>query len=128
MFSSLKLQRRGDIETFCLEFLQGDHKHLHHIINTYHEDLARIDIDEMHLNKTNFNSSFEMVCDILLWKSKHNNGHIIAILGYALLLHEHHIRCHSYSINILTQSLTNVLDNMNFKPDQLAGSYFCILL
>ena len=56
-----------------------------------------------------------------------SNGYIIAILGFSEAVHKHHCSPSWYTIDILTNSLVNVVEGVGFHPDQLLVPSHCFI-
>ena len=91
--------RRDEIEKFCRNFLHGNsgHQQLHELIGNYEREFSQIDIKQLFTKDT-----FEAV-------------------------HKHHCSSSWYTIDILTNSLVNVLEGVGFHPEELAPSR-CVIL
>ena len=109
-------------------FLKGDNHQLHERFNNYRYMLARIDIQQMQLTQETFDSSFRSICSVVFIRTPVSNGYIIAVLGFSEVVHKYHSSFSWYSIDILVHSLVNVLEVIDFHPEQLTPSSHCIIL
>ena len=124
-------QRRQEIEQFCRDFLKGGNMHLHKLIDNYRHLLAQIDIRQMDITKETFDRSFKNICKMLFSTRSTDKSYIIALLGFALTLNEYHLSyyCSWYHIDMLIDSLTDVLEYINFQPqDFISTRTDCIIL
>ena len=113
-----KQQQREEIEKFCRDFLKGNNKHLHNVIDNYRHLLAQIDIQQMNLTRETFHSSFKRICRNLFDTRPAIKNYIISLLGFGLTLHEYHLSYHYswYHIDMLIDSLTDILTGVGFQP------------
>ena len=119
--------RRDEIEKFCRNFLHGnDHQQLHELIGNYEREFSQIDIQQLFTTDT-FDGSFQSVYNNVFIHRSASKGYITAILGFTGAVHKHHCSSSWYTIDILTNSLVNVLEGIGFHPEQLAPSG-CIIL
>ena len=125
-FESMTMHRRQDeIERFCHNFLRG-HRQLHELIGNYERVFSHIDIQQFTQNT--LDSSFRSVCSEVFPHRPVHNGYIIAALGFSQAIHKYHQDSSSwYTIDILMYSLVNVLEDINFHPNQLTPSHCNIL-
>jgi len=114
-------QHRQEIEQFCRDFVKGYHIHLHKLIDNYRHLLAQIDIRQMDITQEAFDRSFKSICRKLFNTRSTDKSYIIALLGFALTLNEYHLsyRCTWYHVDMLIDSLTDVLQDINFQPKEL---------
>ena len=121
------MQRREVIEHFCYNFLYGNECHLHELIDSYRHVLSHINIQQLQLTQDTLDRSFQTICrEIFTYRVC--SGYIIAVLGFAEAIHNCHYASPWYNIDILTNSLVNVLTDVDFHPDQLRPSSNCIIL
>ena len=106
-----KQQQRDEVEQFCQEFLMGNNKHLHNVINNYRHLLAQIDIKQLQLTKDTLDRSFQTICREV-FTHRVGSGYIIAVLAFSEAIHNCHYASQWYNINILMNSLVNVLNNI----------------
>ena len=124
-------QHREEIEQFCRDFLKGNNKHLHNVIDNYRHLFAQIDIQQLNLTQETFDSSFKRICRNLFDTRPANKDYIISLLGFALTLHEYHLSYHYswYHMEILIYSLADVLTGVGFQQKELIGEHaYCIIL
>ena len=86
-----KQQQREEIEKFCRDFLNGNNKHLHNVIDNYRHLLAQINIQQMNLTQETFARSFKSICRELFNVRPTHNGYVIPVLGFALMSITFHI-------------------------------------
>ena len=124
--------RRKEIETFCLNLFNGDNKPLYEVISNYKHMIKDADIQELNLSQEIFNISFQRVCTELFKMRPAKDEYIVALLVYAFNIHEYHKKfCQWYSYDMVVNSLTNVLEENHFNPQQFCmpkPNYTCILL
>ena len=120
-------QQRDEIEEFCQDFLMGNNKHLHNVIDNYRHLLAQIDLKQLQLTEDTLDRSFQTICREV-FTHRVGSGNIIAILGFSKEIHNYHYASSWYNINTLTNSLVNVLSEFDFHPNQLIPSSNCIIL
>ena len=123
-------QCRNEIEHFCRDFFKGNNIQLYKVIDNYKHLLADINIQQMNLTQDTFSNSFKSICKELFRERSSANEYIIALLGFALKLNEYHC---SYSFwyhdDILIDSLSDVLEEINFQPKELIDKQtYCIIL
>ena len=125
-------QHREDIDQFCRDFLKGSNKHLHDVIDNYKPLLAQIDIQHMDITQETFDQSFKSICRQLFNIRPTGESYIIALLGFALKLHEYHLsyHCSWYHVDILIMSLADILEDINFKPKKelINETTYCMIL
>ena len=114
-------QRRQEIEQFCRDFLKGGNRHLHNLIDNCRHLLSQIDIRQMDITQETFERSFKNICKMLFSARPTGKSYIIALLGFALKLNEYHLSyyCSWYHVDMLINSLTDVLEDINFQPETL---------
>ena len=121
-----------EIEQFCRDFLKGGNIYLHNVIDKYRHLLAQIDIQQMDITtQETFDRSFKNICKILFNTRPADKSYIIALLGFALQMHEYHIiyHCTWYHVDILIDSLVDVLEHINFQPKELIDEpTYCTIL
>ena len=120
-------RRRDEIEKFCSNSLHCNNHQLHELINNYRHMLAQIDIQQMQFTKDTFDSSFQGICNKVFTHRPTSNGYIIVILGFAVAINNYHRTSSWYTIDILMNSLINVLEEIDFHLEQLTTTS-CILL
>ena len=123
-------QYRKELATFCRNFINGDYKHLNAIIDNYRHLFMQIDIQELNLTQKTFDSSFKGICKKLFDIRSTDKGYIISLLGLALALHKYHLPLCWYHIDILIDSLTEVLMGVDFQPKELTNEQpaYCVIL
>ena len=125
-------QHREQIEQICRDFLKGNNKHLHNVIDNYRHLLAQINIQQMNLTQETFESSFKRICRKSFDTRPADKNYIISLLGFALTLHEYHLSHHYswYQMEMLIYSLTDVLTCGGFQPKELSDEpiTYCIIL
>ena len=122
-------QRREEITEFCHNFINGNYKHLNVVIDNYRHLLMQIDIQLLNLTQKTFDSSFKSICRKLFDIRPADKSYIISLLGFALALHEFHLSFSWYHIEILMDSLTNVLTGVDFQPKELINELtYCVIL
>ena len=129
-------QYREEILEFCRNFINGDNKHLHDVIDNYRHLFSQIDIKRLHLSQETFDITFKNICGKLFDTRPNNNkSYIISLLGFALTLNEYHLSHDDYSwfhTEILIDSLADALENINFQLKELTAVepsyYYCIIL
>ena len=112
-------QHRKEIEQFCHDFVKGGNIHLHNLIDNYRHLLTQIDIRQMNITQEMFDRSFKNICRKLFNTRPADKSYIIALLGFALTLHEYHqsYHCFWYHVDMLINSLADVLEDINFQPN-----------
>ena len=137
MLTTIKNQQQylKELATFCRNFINGDYKHSNVIIDNYRHLFMQTDIQELNLTQKTFDSSFKSMCKKLFdTRPADNKSYIIPLLGFALQLHEYHLihHCIWYHVEILIDSLVDVLENINFQLKELTTVeptyYYCIIL
>ena len=124
-------KHRKEIEQFCRDFVKGGNIHLHNLIDNYRPLLAQIDIRQMDITQETFDRSFKNICRKLFNTRPTDKSYIIALLGFALTLNEYHLSyyCSWYHVDMLINSLTDVLENINFQPKEFIKEHtYCIIL
>ena len=125
------LQHRKEIEQFCHDFIKGGNIHLHNLIDSYRHLFVQIDIRQMNITHEMFDRSFKNICRQLFNTRPADKSYIIALLGFALTLHEYHLlyHCSWYHVDMLINSLADVLEDINFQAKEFADeSAYCIIL
>ena len=108
--------QRDEIAKFC-----NNHQ-LHKAISDYKHILAQIDIQQIQFTNDTVNGSFRSIGNEVFTHRPVSNGYIIAILGFTKAIHTHHCSSSWYTIDILANSLVNVLEGSSFHPEQI-GSF-----
>ena len=125
-------QGRKDIEQFCRDFLKGRNRHLHDVIDNYRHLFAQIDIQQLNLTQETFDGSFKRISRKLFDTRPADRNYIISLLGFALTLHEYHLSYHYswYHIEMLIDSLTDILTGVGFQPKELIDEpiTYCVIL
>ena len=124
-------QNREDLEQFYRDFLKGKNRQLHSVFDKYRHLFAQIDIQQLNLTQETFDSSFKSICRKLFIIRPADKNHIIPLLGFALKLHEYHVSyyCSWYHIDMLIDSLTDALKDVDFQPKELTDEpTYCIIL
>ena len=119
------MQRRFEIETFCMDFLHGRNSHLRKLIGGYRQEFLQIDVQLF--TKDMFDTSFHYICNEVFNRKPVNKGHVVAILGFAETIHHHHSSSLGHSVDMLIQAFANMLEDIDFYPNHLDPSY-CIIL
>ena len=114
--------RRQEIEQFCHDFVKGGNIYLHNLIDNYRHLFAQIDIRQLNITQEMFDRSFKNICRQLFNTRPTDKSYIIALLGFALTLHEYHqsYHCSWYHVDMLINSLADVLEDINFQPKELS--------
>ena len=121
------MTRLEEIEKFCRDFLHGNgHQLLHELIGNYECVFSQIDI-QLFIRDT-LDCSFRGICSEVFTRRPVSNGYIIAVLGFSASIHAHYSTFSWYTIDILMYSLVNVLEDIDFHPDQLTSRCCCIIL
>ena len=124
-------KHRKEIEQFCHDFIKGGNIHLHNLIDNYRHLFTQIDIRQMNITQEMFDRSFKNICRKLFNTRPTDKSYSIALLGFALTLHEYHqsYHCSWYRVDMLINSLVDVLEDINFQPKELSEeSTYCIIL
>ena len=124
-------QHRIEIKQFCHDFIKGGNMHLHNLIDNYRHLFSQIDIRQMNITQEMFDRSFKNICRQLFNTRPTDKSYIIALLGFALTLHEYHLsyHCSWYHVDMLINTLTDVLEDINFQPKELIGTPInCMIL
>ena len=115
--------RKEDIEQFCHDFLKEKKKsHLHDVIDNYRHLFDQIDIQQLNLTQETFGSSFNRICRKLFdTRPAADRSYMISLLGFALTLQEYQLSYHYswYHIEMLIDSLTDILTGVGFQPKEL---------
>ena len=76
------------------------------------------------------NQRREDICKLLFIEKSATDAYVIALLGFAVEVNEYHRHCIWYNIDVLINSMTNVLEATDFSPKLLLTTpdNFCILL
>ena len=102
-----KSRRRRMLTQFCQDVLVGRNIDICAVINSCNFSL--LNIGEMNLTRDTFIPGFESVCEELFILRSPQPSYIIAVLAYALELHEYHRDMAWYDSNLLILPLTDVL-------------------
>ena len=123
-------QHREAIMKFCCNFINGDNNHLHDVIDNYQHLFSQIDIKQLNLTRETFDITFKNICKILFTTRSTGSSYIIALLGFALTLNEYYLSyyCYWYHGDLLTDSLTDVLEDINFQPKELIDDTTCCII
>ena len=115
---------------FCRNFINGGNKHLHDVIDNYRHLFSQIDIKQLNLTQETFDITFKNICKILFNTRSTGSSYIIALLGFALTLNEYYLSyyCYWYHVDILINSLTDVLEDINFQPKELIDEPTCCII
>ena len=118
---------RNDIEQFCCDFLRGNNRQLRDIVDNYR---PMLDIQQMRFTEDTFDDSFQRICEVLFKHRPVKNGYVIAMLGLAIEINDYHHPSSWYTTDILINSMTSVLEEIDFNPQQqqLPKTNYCILL
>ena len=120
---------REDIAKFCSEFLLGNHRQIHEIINAEQFLLSKIDIQDLSLSEDTFNSCFKEICKQLFGIRPSRPAYITAVLGFALRLKEYHYHNSSwYTEELLIETMTDVMEEIDFELCQFIYVPRCLLL
>ena len=125
------LQYRKEIEQFCYDFIKGGNVYLHNLVDNYRHLFAQIDIRRLNITQEMFDRSFKNICRKLFDTRPTDKSYIIALLGFALTLHEYHLlyHCSWYNVDMLINSLADVLEDINFQPKELTDEpAYCMIL
>ena len=116
-------QHRHEIEQFCRDFLKGGNTQLHIVIDNYRHLLAQIDIQQMDITTQEMlDRSFKNICKILFNTRPADKSCIIALLGFTLKLNAYQLSCSWYHVDMLINSLVDVLEDINFQPKELVDT------
>ncbi len=125
-------QRRQEIEQFCRDLFKGGNIHLHNVIDNYRHLFAQIDIRQMDITQETFDRSFKNISKMLFNIRSTDKSYITALLGFALTLNEYHLSyyCSWYHVDMLINSLADVLEDINFQSNELLDTPTsnCIIL
>ena len=113
--------RREEIEQFCHDFVKGGNIYLHNLIDNYRHLFVQIDIRQLNITQEMFDRSFKNICRKLFNTRPTDKSYIIALLGFALTLHEYHLlyHCSWYHVDMLINTLADVLEDIKFQPKEL---------
>ena len=122
------MTHRDEIEKFCRNFLHGNiHRQLHELIGNYEHVFSQIDIQQF--TQDPLDCSFHRICSEVFTHIPVSNGNIIVILGFSEAIHKYRQGSSSwYTIDILMYSLVNVLEDINFHPNQFLLYYIVTYL
>ena len=128
----MSLRTGVEIEQFCRDFLQGNsHHQLHEIVSIYRPRLM-LDIHQMRFTENTFEDSFHRICTEIFIHRPVDNGYIIAILCFAVDINDQYHTSSWYNIDMLINSLINVLTEIGYDPRRLipttTTTSSCILL
>ena len=121
--------RRDQISRFCRDFFQGNNQWLCVVVAESKHMFTQIDIQSLRFTQDTFAATFQRICKLLFMARPATSGYVIAMLGFAVRVHEYHRDCSWYTFDTLIDSMANVLEETDFNPKQLTKSpNFCILL
>ena len=130
LLKTTTMASRTAVEYFCRRLVSGHYTHIHRIANEYKDKFACIDMTPLTIEE-DFASMFESICRhvFALKKTDVVYSDVLAVLGFALYTDKQLKDCSWYNQDILVQSLTNALLDVNFKPYRLVGTTHttCIL-
>ena len=87
------------------------------------QELLQINVE---FTRDGFELEFKRLCEIVLFECAANpRGRVIALLWYTKVLRQHYQNC--CSDDIFVSIIANVLDRINFNPDDLKPN-LCTLL
>ena len=115
-------QHRQEIEQYCRDYLKGGNTQLHIVIDNYRDLLAQIDIQQMDITQATFDRSYKNICKILFNTRPTDKSYIIALLGFALKLNEYQLSFSWYHVDMLINSLVDVLEDINFQLKELVDT------
>ena len=124
-------QYRKEIDQFCHDFIKGGNMYLHNLIDNFRHLFSEIDIRRLNITQEMFDRSFKNICRKLFNTRPTDKSYIIALLGFALTLHEYHLsyQCSWYHVDMLINSLADVLEDIHFQPKDLTDECtYCIIL
>ena len=122
-------QHRKELVTFFRNFINRNYKHLNAVIDNYRHLFTQIDIQQQNLTQKTFDSSFKSICKKLFDTRPTDKSYIISLLGFALALRKYHLSFSWYHIEILMDSLTDVLTGVDFQPKELINELtYCMIL
>ena len=115
-------QCRKDLEQFCCDFLNERNRQLYNVIDNYRHLFEQIDIQQLNLTQETFDSSFKSICRKLFNIRLADRNYIIPLLEFALKLHRYYQTNYYpwYHIEILIDSLTDVLTGIGFQSKELS--------
>ena len=119
MFEAMTTYHREEINLFCANLFSGKNKHLYDVINSYTYMVTKIDIQQLNLSRDTFNESFQRICKKMFsMRALHDDGYIMALLVYTFKIEHFYERFPNpfYNRNILINSLTSVLEEIQFNP------------
>ena len=88
--------------------------------SNYRALFAQIDIQQMDITTQEMlDRSFKNICKILFNTRPTDKSYIIALLGFALKLNAYQLSCSWYHVDMLINSLVDVLEDINFQPKEL---------
>ena len=120
---------RDKISRFCHDFFRGNNQWLCVIVADCKHMFMQIDIRSLRFTQDTFAATFQRICKLLFNVRPATNGYGIALLGFAVRVHEYHRDCSWYTFDTLIDSMTNVLEETDFNRKELTKSpNFCILL
>ena len=102
---------RECIEEFCIDYLAGCYSHI--LPTCYVYKLKEIDIE---FTEENITSSLTGIFREVLHHESINWDRIISTLEFTKLLHHRYFWC---SVEILVQTLANILEEIEFDPAAL---------
>ena len=102
---------------------------MHNLIDNYRHLFAQIDIRQLNIKQEMFDRSFKNICRKLFNTRPTDKSYIIALLGFALTLHEYHqsYHCSWYHVDMLINSLVDVLEDINFQPKNFLKNLLIVL-
>ena len=82
---------------------------------------------DIEFTKDTFDVSFSRICSEVFSNKPVRNGDVIAVLGFADMVHNRYVSSLWYTPAMMINNLANVLEDMEFHPNQLNTSN-CIIL
>ena len=87
--SCFKNRRNQSVEEFCINVINGENKQLCRIIYAFDFSFTLLDDKQLFSSPYHLENSLKRICAELFKQRPAKDGYIIAILGYAMKLHEY---------------------------------------
>ena len=107
-----------------MDFLCGRNSYLSDVVGVYQREYLELDIE---FTSRTLEPSFRFICSDALSHKPINNGHVVAVLSFADMIHRRYSHISWYRMQLLVQPLACALEDIGFNPEQLKPSYSNIL-
>ena len=108
-----------NLRLFCQKVLLGEYKNIEQICETHEDNLLKVDIKGLGLQKENFDMVIMDICQELFSIRSSHPAYIIAVFCFSKKVDQHYKIYNWYNQDMLVDILTDILNSVLVEPQHI---------